>query len=135
MKVFNVVKAIVRYKDKFLFLKKAKDPIQENIGKWECSGGRIQDKEDPKKAVLREVEEETGLQCKIIKKLAFLNMKTNEYDSRCGCFLLQANVDKVKLTEEHSDYKWIKAKKVKDINLVLFAGLLLEYFNNPEKYF
>jgi hypothetical protein len=40
----------------------------------------------------------------------------------------------VKLSGEHSDYRWLKASDIKNMPLVLYADLLLEFFNNPEKY-
>jgi hypothetical protein len=41
----------------------------------------------------------------------------------------------VKLNKkEHLDYAWMKSTDVKNMNLVLYASLLLEFFNNPKKY-
>ena len=61
VKKVYMARAIIRYKDKYLLLKKARDEvISENIGKWETPGGII-DKDGPEKTILREVEEEIGL--------------------------------------------------------------------------
>lgn len=129
-----LTKGIVRFKDRYLLLKKAKDIVPENIGKWECPGGKIDRDEDPEKAVLREVEEETGLKCEIIKELPFLHKRDKKYESLCHVYLIQAPSDKVKLSPEHSEYKWVRPEEVKDMPLVLFAELLLEYFGHAEKY-
>ena len=129
-----MARAIIRFNDKYLLLKKAKDAvIQENIGKWETSGGII-DKTGPEKTILKEVEEETGLRCTIVKELPFLCMKDEKIDSQASMFLLEAPSDQVKLSEEHSDFKWVKAEEVKNLYLVVYASLLLEYFNNEDWY-
>jgi|TARA_Y100000310_G_scaffold61961_1_gene57200 8-oxo-dGTP diphosphatase len=133
MKIY-LTKGIVRFKDKYLLLKKVKDMVPENAGKWECSGGKIGKDEGPKKALLREIKEETGLGCEIVKELPFLKMKNDNYESSCHVYLVQSPSDKVKLSPEHSEYIWIRPEEVKDMPLVLFADLLLEYFNHAEKY-
>jgi 8-oxo-dGTP pyrophosphatase MutT (NUDIX family) len=37
----------VRFQDKFVLLKRATDPIPENLGKWECPGGKLKPGESP----------------------------------------------------------------------------------------
>jgi len=108
--------------------------ISENSGKWECPGGKINKNESPEKAILREIKEETGLNCKIIKELPFLEMKNSKYESQCHVYFIEALSDKVILSPEHSEYIWIKSDEVKNLLLVLFADLLLEYFNHAERY-
>lgn len=135
MKKIILTRALVRNGGKYLILRRAKDEfIPENVGKWECPGGRVGDGEDPKECAIREVEEETGLKCTVVMELPFMSMKTNELDSNCFVFLLEAKNKKVSLSKEHSDFKWVEASAVKNFELVRFASLLLEYFNNGESY-
>jgi 8-oxo-dGTP diphosphatase len=129
-----VTKGIIRHNGKYLLLKKIKDIIPENSGKWECSGGRIDKSEDPESALLREVKSETGLNCKVLKELPLLSINGDEFESTCHVFLLEADTDKITLSEEHSEYIWVKPEDVKNMDLVMFADLLLEYFNHAEKY-
>ena len=129
-----ITKGLVRYKGKYLLLKKAKDILPENNGKWECSGGKIKEKEDPQEAILREIKAETGLECKIAKELPILHMRNEKVDSVCRVYVVDAPSDKIKLGGEHSDYKWLKPGEVKKMELVMFADLLLKYFNNAEEY-
>ena len=132
----KLAKALVRFKDKYLLLKKIRDAFfKENIGKWECPGGIIDKDENPEKSILREVEEETGLKCRIVKELPSLRMSDENYDSHCKIYLLEAPSSKVVLSPEHSEHKWLYPQKIKNISLVLYASLLLEYFNNSNKYF
>lgn len=127
-----LTKGLIRFKNKYLLLKKVRDMIPENAGKWECPGGKIDQDENPEKALLREIKEETGLDCKIIKELPLLQMTTETYDSKCHVYLLEAPSDKVQLSPEHSAYEWLEAGEVKNKPLVLFADLLLEYLEKAE---
>jgi len=133
-KQFYLVRGIVRFKNKYLLLKKAKDQVTENIGKWECAGGKIEENEDPRETILREIKEETSLEGKIIKELPIRSKENKEYKSLCHVFLIEVNSEHVRISKEHESYKWVKPEDVKNYSLVLFADLLLEYFDNPERY-
>ncbi len=132
----NIAKALIRYKGKYLLLKKADDAyFPENIGKWECPGGVIEENETPEETILRKTKQETESECKIIKELPLLRMTDENYDSQCNVYLLEAQKEDVVLNpEEHSEFIWVEPQDVKTMDLVLYANLLLEYFNNPETY-
>ncbi|MEK6913173.1 MAG: NUDIX domain-containing protein [Nanoarchaeota archaeon] len=131
----RLVKALVRHNGRYLLLKKARDKyFPENIGKWECSGGMIEEGETSRKTILREVKRETGLEIKIVKKLPTLRMIDKAYDSKCDVYLIDVNSEEVSISDEHTEYRWVRANGVKEIPLVLYANLLLEFFNNEGKY-
>jgi 8-oxo-dGTP pyrophosphatase MutT (NUDIX family) len=146
MPKIDLVKAIVRYKSPFthdkkfvygkkndgdstryLLLQKAEDANLENIGKWECVGGFIEKGETSIMTIERELKEETGLELKCFKKLPTIR--------NCDVYLIDASSNTVRLSDEHSDYRWVKARDVQKMELVAHADLLLEFFNNPDKYF
>lgn len=60
------VLALVIHEDKVLLIKRAIDP---GAGKWACPAGFVEYDEDPADAVLRELEEETGLRGRITSLL------------------------------------------------------------------
>jgi len=140
MQTLNLVKAIIEYRTKYgkkyLLLQKAQDKFfKENVGKWECSGGLIKYGESSLETITREVKEETGLEFEVVKQLPHLSMKNENYDSQCDVYLIKAHSNKVKINpNEHLRYKWVKAKSINKMDLVLYASLLLEFFNNSEKY-
>lgn len=55
------VYAVLRYKNKFILIKKGKGPFK---GRWDLPGGKIDFGETPKRALVREIIEETGLKVK-----------------------------------------------------------------------
>ena len=131
----RLVKALVRHNEKYLLLKKSRDKyFPENVGKWECSGGLIEKGETSRQTILREVRKETGLEIKVIKKLPTLRQTDKFYDSRCDVYLIDVNSEDIKLSDEHTEYQWLRADEVRNVQLVLYASLLLEFFNNPKKY-
>lgn len=59
----NIVASPVIYKDKFLLIKRTKEPY---VGFWSMVGGKIEFGEEIKSAISREIKEETGLQAKFV---------------------------------------------------------------------
>jgi ADP-ribose pyrophosphatase YjhB (NUDIX family) len=66
MKTYATVIGVVKFVNKILLLKRTKNR-QSSPNKWQPVSGFIGEKEAAEDAVLREVEEETGLTGKIIK--------------------------------------------------------------------
>lgn len=125
---FLISRGIVENNGKFLVLKKVNDLMHENVGRWECPGGKIFDGEAPRDTVLRELKEETNITGEIVKEFPKIYIKTENVESTCFVFLIKTNNKKVKLSSEHSEFKWIKSKEFKDLELVKFADLLIKYF-------
>ena len=83
---------------------------------------------------MREIFEETRLKCEIIKELPLLEKETDIYKSKCYVYLVESASNKVTLSEEHTEFKWVDTYEVKKFDLALGASSLLEYFNNPVRY-
>ncbi len=133
MREVYLVRGLVYNKGKFLLLS-AKDSIfSGNVGKWEAPGGRIEKKENKTFAILREIKEETGLDCFMIKEMEPAQDKYKDVDSYCNIYLLNPLSTEVKLSQEHSEYGWFNYREIKKLALVKFADLLLPYFRKVEK--
>ena len=92
----------------------------ERIGKkgsWTLPCGRIETNENPNKAILREVKEETNLSVKVIKPLGIWNCKKEDIWRVNVCYLCKYKSGKVKLSKEHNDFSWIKFKELKKAKL------------------
>lgn len=84
--------------------------------KWELPGGHANDKEKMSKAACREVREETGIsldptQLVKIQSNKERNVKTNWY------VYTHPVKHKIRLSEEHVNYKWVKKNKLDQYNL------------------
>jgi len=131
---FNLSRGIICFNGKYLIIQREKNDVPYESEKWEIPGGRIKEGENPEKALFRTVEEETGLEVKLIRELSLLEKEDNEFKSRCHVYLLESSSDDVKLDEGHIDYKWINPEEFGNYPLALFAKLLGKYFNNPDEY-
>lgn len=98
---------------KFLLLKRIEgDNLYPGI--WQIITGKIEKKEKAFETALREVKEESGL---IPSRLFVLPHTTTFYSPRTDAislvplFVCLVKDDNVKLSNEHSDFIWLNAKK------------------------
>jgi 8-oxo-dGTP diphosphatase len=126
-------KIMLRYEGKYLLLKKVRDIHPDHIGGWEVPGGKIKPHEDPVEASLREIQEETGLDCRIVTELKFLELEKVGIKTYTHVYLAEASNNKVKLSDEHSDYKWISYEKIDTLKNVIYRDLFKQYVIDAEK--
>ena len=110
------LKAVIRRGNKILIVKSMFD------NRWEMPGGFIDENESLTTALKREIKEEVGLSSKVGKPLettAFwhkpkFKLNNKAYDARIIVIAYKATVssDKIKLSEEHSDYGWVTIKEL-----------------------
>ena len=98
------VDAIVLNQGRFLLLKRRNPPVK---GEWWLPGGRIRKGEELEEAVKREVLEETGLECEIIRQVGVINQIFPECHTISNYYLVKSKSRDVKLNREHNDYKWV----------------------------
>lgn len=106
----RVSKVIIIQSGKVLLLQKNGNLL------WELPGGHADDKEKMSKAACREVKEETGIKCdpEFLTKIQSdtkNGTKTNIYKYTEPVKL------KIKLSDEHVNYKWVSKQKLDDYEL------------------
>jgi 8-oxo-dGTP diphosphatase len=117
---FEATGCYILFDDKILVLKRSEtdDGYQET---WGTPGGKIVN-ETPKENIIREVKEETGiiLNRKKLKHIAKTFVKYPRYSFIYHLFSYNFDgLQKVILSDEHSEYKWLKPKDALKLNLIL----------------
>jgi len=120
------LKALIVHNSKVLIVKRfSGDDYKPN--EFDLPGGRLEFGEIPENALKREILEETGLEIEIIKPSRIWNLHKNDNEQIIGITYLTKTVsDKIKLSFEHQDYKWIDFEDYKNSNIPFWLKLELE---------
>jgi len=122
---FRVVqKAEVRSGKKYLLIKRSPNsPMFPNC--WDFAGGKLEHGETPSQGILREVKEETGLSVELLHPKF---VSTNGLKNHFGVIIVwgcKSSSKKIKLSFEHTEYKWVTKEKALSLELEPY---LKEYF-------
>ena len=128
--IINVVAALIEKDNKVLIARRSTgDP---NVyGKWEFPGGKVQQDEDEKHAIEREINEEFEL---VIKAKAFITNNICEYPSKTvdlklySCDYVSGEFN----LHDHSEYAWVSKDKLLDYDLCPADIPLAEYVKEME---
>ncbi len=90
--------------NKFLMLKFSKEANPSE--KWIFPGGRLDKGDNPKKALVREIKEETNLDVKILYPCDVSVWGKGEDHRYAVFFVCKLKKGEVKLSKEHQDFKW-----------------------------
>jgi len=110
-----------------------------NPDKWELPGGKVEAGQDLGSATEREILEETGLLVKITSPLTFTEAKTVGHGKYKGTLYLELVHEatlvggRVRLSQDHTEYRWVSRDKVLDFDLSLEARKTLTFFLDPRK--
>ncbi len=98
-------------------------------GIWEDVTGRMHQFEEPEEALRREIREECGLEVEIVKPLSVFHLfrgeRTAEQELIGIVFWCRSESDEVRLSAEHSDYRWVTASEA--LEVVEHAGIRGDY--------
>lgn len=119
MKTYFVVTGIVRYKNKFLILKKAPDD-RNYPNKWSFCSGFVKEFEPTEDSCLREIKEETSLDAKIIKTGKIIEVIDKKNNKRwvIAVYLCKTDKTNVKLCNENVDFKWVYLEELNKYSFV-----------------
>lgn len=108
------------FKDgKFLIVKRAENDTFF-AGFWEIPGGKVEYGEEPDTGALRELEEEVGLKVKLISPISVINYGELVRDIQyiqINYLCELADHQEVKLSGEHSDYKWVTFSELENYQM------------------
>ena len=115
-----MVTALIESKGKYLVLKRSNKNLT-NKGNWQFPEGKVKFGEDLLKALKREVEEETNL---VVTDANLIGIHSHTLKEAHGAFRLFRSIfkckviGKIKLSDEHSEYKWVNKKELEKLNFV-----------------
>jgi 8-oxo-dGTP diphosphatase len=98
-----------------------RNPTGQMGSRWEFPGGKVENGEDEKLSIVREMEEEFGMKVKVIEKIT-----ENTFEHEGKHFELHVYrisvprmglIRKYKLTE-HTEYKWVNINQIPQDNFV-----------------
>jgi 8-oxo-dGTP diphosphatase len=108
-------KALIISNKKVLLVKR---PESDKLkpGMWEPPGGRLEPGEDPILGLMREVREETGLYIEVLNPLSVRHFTRadNKQIITMIIFLCKPKGGFFKISDEHSEYKWVDLKNCKE---------------------
>lgn len=107
-----LVKGIVQYEDKYLVVRKWFDDRVLEPYQWGFIDGTIDFKEPPDKAVLRCINEQTGLSATVERILYTWTFSTGEIFNIGISYLCRVTFDEVVLSEELTEAQWIAKEEL-----------------------
>ena len=124
LKTFVAAKAFINCGGKVLVLRES--PMYQDsshLGKFDVPGGRLIPGEGFYDSLLREIKEETGLENVEIGRPFFINewrpKKGDEEWHIIGIYVeCFSETQDVKLSQDHSEFKWINPKDYKNYELI-----------------
>jgi 8-oxo-dGTP diphosphatase len=103
-------KAVVKDDGEVLVVRDAND------GDWEFPGGRIDRKERPREALLREVREETALEVQVSEPVFTASKKRKKKKGKFFVYYAATTADRaVSLSDEHTDHRWLPPSEARPL--------------------
>ena len=134
MKFNLAVKGIIRKDGKILVVKRS-DIDDHKPGVWETPGGGMDRQTSPQKALEKEIREEVDLKVKILEPFNIFTFKKDTGEYKVGItFVCDYVSGEVKLSHEHSDFKWIDPQDFKKLkSLPSLKKEIESYYNKYAK--
>lgn len=119
MQYYLAVKGIIRRSDGKILVLKRSNKDDHKPGVWETVGGGMDRQETPQEALMREIQEETGLTVRVKEPFNVFTFKKDTGEFKVGItFLCEYFDGEVALSSEHSEYRWIEPKEFSEMESV-----------------
>ena len=122
-RVVLIIRAIIlNERNKVLLIKRSEDD-RYSPGRWEFPGGKLEEGENVTEALRKEIFEETGLQMTTSSTLVHSESEVLTSGPYKGLVyvvlvgLAKVADDKVRLSEEHSDYVWVNYESISEYKI------------------
>ena len=110
-------KAMIRDRQGRYLLVRRSAASRYNAGKWDLPGGKADLGEDLDDALIREVQEETGLRVSLERVAGAAESETPVKKIAYLIFEAAAERGEVRLSEEHDDYVWVERAELPETDV------------------
>ena len=120
------VRGIIKNKDGKILLLKRHPKSRTDPEKWELPGGKVEKGEFFTDALVREIKEETNLECEVGD---FAEAIQNNYPHKKTVQLimyLENVTGNVKISEEHTDWMWMDLDRIESLDISTSLSKLLK---------
>lgn len=111
------VRGIIKNKDNEILLVKRHPKSRTDPEMWELPGGKVEKGEFFTDALVREIKEETELDCEVGD---FAEAIQNDYSHKRTVQImmyLENVTGEVKISEEHTEWMWVSLEDMKDLKI------------------
>ena len=115
MKIIEVVAAVIKFKNKFFCVQRGEHKYDYLSYKFEFPGGKLENNETPKEALIREIREELDYSIKVGKQLVIVNHQYPHFQLRMSAYLCHAS-DTNFVLKEHVQHKWMERKQLMNLD-------------------
>ena len=117
MKKSSFVIIVTPWRDSYLKNMKLLVGLKAKNKKWEFFGGGLSQNEDPWKAAVREIKEETSIDLSNKKTVALHPIGTRNYKAYVYLTVLDPEQINIKLSKEHLTFAWKNLNEISRISL------------------
>ena len=114
--MIEISKAVIQKNEKFLLLKRS-SRSRSYPETWDFAGGKHDLGENPKESVIRETKEETSLDIEPGNEIKTKEYHDEKYDLLFHYFTPTLLSEKIILSPDHSDFKWLSKEEIKYLEL------------------
>lgn len=122
------IKVVIRDPEGRCLLLRRSSASRGNPGKWEFPGGKVENGESFDLALLREVEEETGLRVSLQRVVGAADVELA--DRHVAYLFLEGMLEggQLRLSSEHEGYSWVERPELPTMDLApQYARFAQEY--------
>lgn len=112
--------ACIAYENGKIFIAKRQN-IGDMGGRWEFPGGKLEEGEDLKTAIIREMQEEFGVTVTVGEKITSGVFEHRGKQSSLDAFCVKFPHDGIKVPfvlTEHTEYKWVDPSEIPNLEFV-----------------
>lgn len=115
MKHLNVVAAIIKKDNKYLCMQRNESKYNYISYKYEFPGGKIEEGENEKEALSREINEELNIEIEIGSKVTTVEHTYLDFSITMHCYFCETDTETITL-KDHINYVWLEKEKLQALD-------------------